>query len=352
MNMKKLIAMLLALVLTFSVASAFAESETEFWKSSHDELVEYYLTKANEVIVTDTDVTFVDDSDRGEITIAKNLQKAAILYGSLACLWVEAGGTVQVGIGGASNTTLYTEQLGRDIAEDEGFIMIADSNGGQKWDVEKIIAEQPDLIVCSMSMNGWDSISGPALATNIPIIGIQYDNVQDYLKWFKVFCNLNGQPELWDEIANATAERIIEVVEQVPEVEERTSVLILRESMKSYGNNCQTGQIVWELGGINVVESDPVNGMTDSVELSMEEIYALDPDIILIPCTNDEGSTQKAIKEKLGNDVVWNSLRAVKEGKVFYIAKGLFHNKPNKDYRKAYEAMFSYLYPEYELTEK
>ena len=52
-----------------------------------------------------------------------------------------------IGIGGSSNTTLYLEQIGRDIAEEEGFKVISESNGGKKWDVEAIIAEQPDLIV-------------------------------------------------------------------------------------------------------------------------------------------------------------------------------------------------------------
>ncbi len=347
--MKKLLALFLSLVLSLSICTA-TFAQTAFWQKSHDELVEYYLAKANEVVVTDTHVIFTDDSGRGELSIEKNPKNAAILYGSLACLWTEAGGTVQLAIGGKSNTVLYTEQIGRDIAKDEGVKVISESNGGKKWDVEAIIAEKPDLIVCSMSMNGWEVISGPALATDIPIIGIQYDNVQDYLKWFKVFCNLNNRADLWDEVAYATAARIVEVVEQVPEVENPPRVLIFRQTLKSFGNNCQTGQLVWELGGVNVVESDPVNGMTDSVELSMEQIYALDPDMILIPCMNEPGSTEAKIEELLSDDPVWNELRAVKEGKVFFIEKGLFHNKPNKDYRKAYEAMFGYLYPDHELV--
>lgn len=335
-------------MLAFS-ATAFAV--TPVTEMSEEELVAYYLSEANKVVVTDTHVTFTDDSGRGEISIEKNPQNAAILYGSLACLWVEAGGKVQLAIGGDSNVTLYTEQIGRDIAKDEGVIVVSESNGGSQWDVETIIGAKPDLIVCAMSMKGWETISGPALATNIPIIGIQYDTVQDYLKWFKVFCNLNGQPELWDTIANNTAETIMKLMAQVPEVENPARVLILRETMKCYGNDCQTGQIVWELGGINVVEEDPVNGMTDSVELSMEEIYALNPDIILIPQTGAEGSTIAKIKEMLGDDPVWNALDAVKNDKVYYIEKGLFHNKPNQYYKDAYIAMFGYLYPNYEIAE-
>lgn len=340
--MKRPIALLLTLVLSLS---AVALAETAFWDLDHDELIEYYLAKANEVVVSDTHVRFTDDSGRGEISIAKNPRNAAVLYGSLASLWVEAGGKAQMVIGGENSVALYQEQLGRDITQDEGVTIVSETSSGQNWDTEKIIAARPDLIVCSMSMKGWETISGPALATDTPIIGIQYDTVQDYLKWFKVFCNLNGQPELWDEIANATAEKMVDIVLKVPEVENPPRVLILRETLKAYGNDCQTGQLVWEMGGVNVVEKDPVDGMTGAIELSMEEIYALNPDIILIPQTAGEGSTIAKMEALLGEDPVWNALEAVKNGRVYYLEKGLFHNKPNQYYRDAYIAMAGYLYP-------
>ena len=53
-------------------------------EETDNEVISYYLNKANEVVVTDTHVTFTDDSGRGEISVAKNPQKVAVLYGSLA----------------------------------------------------------------------------------------------------------------------------------------------------------------------------------------------------------------------------------------------------------------------------
>ena len=309
-------------------------------------LIEYYMQKANEVVVTDTHVTFTDDSGRGEITVEKNPENAAVLYGSLACLWYEAGGTAQLAIGGKSNTTLYNEQIGRDIAEDEGVTVVSDSNAGSKWDVEAIIAHNPDLIVCSMGMTGYETIGATAEAAGIPVIAIQYDHVQDYLKWFKVFCNLTGHPELWENVANATAEKIIEVVSKVPaDVQApRVAVLgIVSGKLRAYGTEAAAGTIVKELGGINVFDDE--SAPFESADIDLEQLYAAAPEIIVINQRGSQGETQEQLNEIVGGNPVWKELEAVKKG-IIFLEKGLFHNKPNHRYQEAYLVMAQLLYPE------
>ena len=46
---------------------------------------------------------------------------------------------------------------------------------------------------------------------------------------------------------------------------------------------------------------------------------------------------------------VWQSLSAVKNGKVFYLEKSLFHNKPNSRFAEAYKVLAQYLYPDAEF---
>ena len=362
--MKKLIALLLVLAMALSMAACgtpdapettpSTESNTPSTEPSTEPeavvdntLVEYYMQKANEVVITDTHVTFTDDSGRGEISIEKNPKNAAILYGSLTCLWYEAGGTAQLAIGGSSNTTLYNEQIGRDIAEDEGVTVVSDSNAGSKWDVEAIIAHNPDLIVCSMGMTGYETIGATAEAANIPVIAIQYDHVQDYLKWFKVFCNLTGHPELWEEVANATAEKIIEVVSKVPTDVEAPKVAALGVAsgkLRAYGTEAAMGTIINELGGANVF--DDGSASFESVDIDLEQLYAANPEIIVINQRSTAGETKEQLEELVGGNPVWESLDAVKNGQVYFVAKGLFHNKPNQRYQEAYLIMAQILYPE------
>ena len=195
--MKRLSAMLLALSMVFSMtacgsapaASSAPESSSQSVQPSqsseaaveevNNEVVEYYMNKANEVEVTDTHVIFSDDGSGEVLTIEKNPEKVAVLFGSLACLWYEAGGTVQLAVGGKSASTTYKEQIGRDITQDEGVLVVTESSSGTSWDIETILAENPDLIICSTGMKGYATISGPAQAAGIPVVGINYDAVQD-----------------------------------------------------------------------------------------------------------------------------------------------------------------------------
>ncbi len=367
MNMKRIFAILLSLTVAFSMTACADGSRPDApirdsvpvqesapaqpSDAAENAALNYYLQKANEVTVTDTGVTFTDDTGRGEQTIEKNPKNVAVLYGSLACLWYEAGGTVQIAIGGENASTLYEEQIGRDITRDEGVTVAAEVFLGTNWDVESILAARPDLIICSTGMKGYETIGGPAEAARIPVIGINYDGVQDYLKWFKVFCNLTGHPELWDTVADATVRKIGGIVSSVPtDVEPLTSVSMFTHAggMKAYTIASQTGVIIHELGGTNLVDPDS-SGTSASLEISLEDLYALDPDVIFLTVRSDLESARADMEQTVGGSPVWNELRAVKEGRVYFLEKGLFFNKANHRYDEAYLTMARYLYPNHEF---
>lgn len=365
--MKKLIALLMVLAMTLAMVACANETNNTTTTNQppqttnsnnsdsttqpqepvvDDTLVEYYLQKANEVIVNEDSVTFTDDSGREAITIQKNPKKVAILYSSLTSLWYETGASAALIAGGKSSIELYNEQIGRDITQDEGTEVIVTSNAGSKWDVEAIIAQKPDLIICSMGMSGYKTIGATAEAAGIPVIGIQYDEVQDYLKWFKVFCNINGHTEKWEEVANATAQKIIEVVSKVPADAKKTKVAILGESsgkLMAYGTEAAAGKVLQQLGGVNVLDdgTEPF----ESKEIDLEQLYAANPDVILINLRVDQETTVSNLNAIVGDSPVWNGLQAVKNG-VIYLEKGLFHNKPNHRYQEAYLVIAELLYPD------
>ena len=317
-----------------------------------DGLEEAYLRKAAEVTVTEDAVTFTDDSGREALTIAKNPGKVAVLFGSLTCLWYEAGGEAGIVIGGDNAVNLYQEQIGRDITADEGVTVAAEAFLGTSWDIETILAEKPDLLICSMGMKGYETIGGPAQAAGIPVIGINYDGVQDYLKWFKVFCHLSGHPELWEDVADTTVRQVAAVVNAVSQEQEPLSAVILvtmGDKLKASTALSQPGAILRELGGVNLADPE---GATSSanIDISLEDIYALDPDMILISDRSEPGLTQTQLDAIVGNSPVWAGLRAVEAGRVIFLEKGLFHNKANRRYGDAYLIMAQYLYPEHDFS--
>ena len=195
--MKKLFSLFLALTLLCAAAIPAMAEETDRAAA----LRASFLAKADEVVVTDDSVIFPDAASETPLEIAKNPSKPAVLYGSFVTLWYEAGGKAAGVIGGDSSIALYNLYIGRDVTQDEGVTVLAESSAGKNWSTENIIAFQPDLIICSTAMSGYKTISAPAEAANIPVVAMDYNDFSDYLKWFKVFCNLNGQPELWDSVA-------------------------------------------------------------------------------------------------------------------------------------------------------
>jgi len=351
--MRNRIALPLALSLLFSLAacgaspvSGAASPAENASGSAADGIAAAYLAKAEGVVVTEDAVLVADDGSGAEQTLRKNPGKVAVLYASLNCLWYEAGGEAALTIGGADAVALYKEQIGRDVTQDEGVKVAASSALASKWDVESILAERPDLIIASVGMKGYDTISGPAAAVGIPVIGIDYDGVADYLKWFKVFCNLNGRPELWDEVARQTVQGIADVVSAVPREPEppRAAILLLStDTLKAYGNGNVPGMALRDLGGVNVFDPDP-DSKSNLVEISLEDLYAFDPDVILFQ-ERGEGAELADLFAFFGDNPVWNELTAVRAGKVFPLSKGLFYNKANRRFKEAYEQMFSYLYP-------
>jgi iron complex transport system substrate-binding protein len=94
-----------------------------------------------------------------------------------------------------------------------------------------------------------------------------------------------------------------------------------------------------ELGTFNIAEKAPI--LLDG--LSTEEILISDPDFILFTTMGDESAGQ-AYMDSLVSDPVWQTLTAVKEGRVYQLPKELFQYKPNARWAEAYQYLIELLY--------
>ena len=94
-----------------------------------------------------------------------------------------------------------------------------------------------------------------------------------------------------------------------------------------------------ELGTFNIAEKAPI--LLDG--LSTEEILLSDPEYILFTTMGDESAGQ-AYMESLISDPVWQTLTAVREGRVYQLPKELFQYKPNARWGEAYAYLITLLY--------
>ncbi len=372
--MKKLFSIILCLCLLLVGAFAACTSDTD---SSGDstgssnssttdgekdeatvkaELKAEFLEEANEVIVSENSVTFKDatSTDGSTITIEKNPEKVLNLYASFTTLWYEAGGSVIGCIGGSSSQALYTEYIGRDITADEGMTVVATSSSGKKWNTEQIVALKPDLIICSTAMSGYSTIEKPAKAANIPVIAVKYDDFSDYLKWFKVFCNISGNADLWDSVAMKSLDDVVDVLYEIPDGKAPRVFSMFANASTLNANTSLTvvGGMVTAMKATNIVDDWPNTEKADRLTINLETVYAANPDIIIVQCHAGTDAAMQQVADTYGSNEVWLALNAVKNGKVFYLEKTLFHNKPNRRFAEAYQKLAEILYHDVEFSFK
>ena len=102
------------------------------------------------------------------------------------------------------------------------------------------------------------------------------------------------------------------------------------------------GLMLRDLGCVNVADG------SDLLEnLSIEKIIEEDPDrIFIVMQGSDQEGARKTLEETLTSNPAWSGLTAVKEGRVHYMDKSLYHLKPNNRWGTAYAELEQLLYGE------
>jgi len=345
--MKKVLSILMVAVLVFGLTACKESKEVTRIKGD-------FLAEANEVEITETSVTFKDASERDSITIDKNPKKVAILYASYTNLWYETGGVAQGIIGGKSSITSYKANIGRDICEDEGVTVLATSSAGSKWNVEEIIAFQPDLIVASTAMSGYATIKEAAHVASIPVIAVEYNNFQDYLKWFKVFSAVNGNEQNFEDVALNTLSEVSSVIEKIEGLEPVKVAPIKFYSSKTQKimlSGTYFGAMLNDLGAVNVGESWDNQDDSTSLKYNLEQVIAANPDQIIIYGTAADIQDTKDGVAATYEGSIWEKIPAVENGNLYFVEKGLYHYRANKDYGVAYKKLAQILYPDVKFDE-
>ena len=153
----------------------------------------------------------------------------------------------------------------------------------------------------------------------------------------KVFTDITGRADLYETNA-ASLQPQIEAAIASGKREDAPTVLILRTSsskVKALDSSFMVGGMLEEFGCINIADSE--NGILS--DLSIEAIVAEDPDYIFVTCMGDLEEGQAQLEASLTSNPIWNTLQAVQNGRVLFLEKDLFHNKPNARWGESYEIL-------------
>ena len=282
--------------------------------------------------------TFTDDLGR-EVTLEAAPRRVAALTGSYADIWCTAGGRDTLVASASDAWTDFDLGLGEEVANIGGAMGVS---------VEELLAAAPDLVLASTNIPSNQEMLPALEAAGVDVAFFSVDTFEDYLRMLEICTDLTGNPEAYQTYGEAVAEEIeaararaaAALEEQGPE-----KVLYIRAAasvIKPKGSSGTVlGEMLADLGCINIADQD----QSLLEDLSMEAILAADPDKILIVL---QGADPEPAKAQLEGEVLsnpaWQQLTAVREGRVYYMDKDLYHLKPNARWGEAYDHLVEILY--------
>ena len=282
--------------------------------------------------------TFTDDLGR-EVTLEAAPRRVAALTGSYADIWCTAGGRDTLVASASDAWTDFDLGLGEEVANIGGAMGVS---------VEELLAAAPDLVLASTNIPSNQEMLPALEAAGVDMAFFSVNTFEDYLRMLEICTGLTGNPEAYQTYGEAVAEEIeaararaaAALEEQGPE-----KVLYIRAAasvVKPKGSSGTVlGEMLADLGCINIADQD----QSLLEDLSMEAILAADPDKILIVL---QGADPEPAKAQLEGEVLsnpaWQQLTAVREGRVYYMDKDLYHLKPNARWGEAYDHLVEILY--------
>lgn len=274
-------------------------------------------------------ITFTDVL--GHTIQVNDVEKTAVMSESLAQAWLLAGGEL------AATTEDATEILA-------GSSDIVNLGSLKDPSAEMLLAEDLDLVIMSAAIANQVKLYDTLEQAGVPAAYFDIETFEDYKAMMKILTDITGHKELYQENVNEPESVIAEQIKRADN--SKPTVLLLRAystGVKAKGSDTMTGQMLSDLGCINIADSD--KGLLEN--LSMEAILEADPDYIFVTTM---GSSEEAalamVDELLVSNPAWQGLSAIQKNQYYVLEQELFHNKPNNRWGESYQKLADILYGE------
>ena len=279
-------------------------------------------------------VTFTDALGR-EVSVQKNPERVAALLGSFADVWMLAGGELCAAAEDA------WEDFGLDLGN------AVNIGGAHSPSLELLISADPDLVIASASTASNVEMKETLEAMGITVAYFDVDNFEDYLNMLNICTDITARKDLYEQNGLAIKAQIDNIKaqyadENIPDIQRK--VLLLRAAssfVKAKGSRGTIlGEMLSDMGCINIADSN-----TDLLEnLSVEAIVREEPHhIFVVTMGSDTEAAKKSLENLIKENPAWNTLDAVKNGRLHVMDKTLFNLKPNDRWAESYEILYEKL---------
>lgn len=278
--------------------------------------------------------TFIDALGR-EVNFQKKPERVAALLGSFADIWTLAGGELCA--------------AAEDAWEDFGLELEGCTNigGAHSPSLELLISADPDFVIASASTASNVEMKDTLDAMGITVAYFDVDCFDDYLNMLNICTDITERKDLYEINGLAVKAQIKEIKAQytkadIPESERK--ILLLRAAssfVKAKGSDGTVlGEMLNDMGCINIADND--SSLLEN--LSVEAIIREEPHhIFVVTMGSDTEAAKKSLENMIKENSAWNTLGAVKNGRLHIMDKTLFNLKPNDRWAESYEMLYEKL---------
>ena len=279
------------------------------------------------------------DYMNNQFTIKAEPENWAVLSGTFLNIWYRLGGK-----------SVCTTDLGSaflDAAYSEAIHAIPSVGAVYNANVEKIAEIDPAFVIAQM---GVQTSLGKSLETiQIPTALFHMRSFDDVIDHIGVFGKLLNNQEEADAITETMIQERDGIVARLPK--ESKSVVIMYVTSSSLAvklDNSIAGDVAKILKLENIAsDAVPDSLGSETTPLDVEFIAEKNPDLILVTSMiSSNEDAKKVMEEEFGNNPVWQTVDAVKEGKIIYLPQEYFLYNAGHEYVKAIEYMAKGAYPE------
>ena len=212
-------------------------------------------------------------------------------------------------------------------------------------DAEKVIALKPDLVILNKGMN--EKLIDTLNANYIKTLVLDMKSYEDVKREIGIFAALTGEKEKGEALVQKMDADIDAVRTSIPQEKKRVAIIhSTGQGLSVQLDGSIAGSIAVMLGWENTAAGMPaLDKNPDAAPYSMETLVAQNPDIIFVTSMGEEAEIRASMEAMFAESPAWQSVGAIRDGRVYYLPQELFLFSPGIEYPKAVQYMARLVYP-------
>lgn len=213
-------------------------------------------------------------------------------------------------------------------------------------DAEKVIACQPDLVIINKGMN--EKLIDTLESNGIKTVVLDMKSYDDVKREVTVMAKLTGAEDKGKALIKAMDDKIAAVKAKIPQDKRRIAIIhSTNQGLTVQLDGSIAGSVAKMLGWENTASSmTPLEKNPDAAPYSLETLVEQNPELLFITSMGKIEAIKAGMDETMQQNPAWQSVGAVKNGKVYYLPQDLFLLSPGIHYPEAAAKMAACVYPE------